>query len=341
VKQKKSKRIITITVVAVVIVVLIVAGGLIYLLNSNQDISNPEQVSITDVQVSYSGILYVAENQGFFLKNGLNATFQNYPTAEAGFNDLEKGKVDFAQSSEYSIVRAVLDNRDMQVIATIDKTYAMNLIGRRDHGIENVSDLVGKRIGLGMGTIREFYFGRYLDLQGINIQDVTIVDLPLQVSVDAIGNGTIDAVVVPDAVWYNQVMAELGGNGVIFPVQEGQPVFTELVCTSDYLVNHPQTVTKLLTALSMAETYILNHPDEAQTIVENRLNFTKADLGWNSHHFSLSLDLPLITAMRDEAQWMINNKLTSQTNVPDFNSNIYADALKLVKPDSVTINIGS
>ena len=72
--------------------------------------------------------------------------------------------------------------------------------------------------------------------------------------------------------------------------------------------------------------------------MEKRLNFTNADLGWENYRFSLSLDLPLLTAMRDEAQWMINNKLTNQTQVPDFTNYIYTDALKLVKPDSVTIN---
>jgi ABC-type nitrate/sulfonate/bicarbonate transport system substrate-binding protein len=340
IKLKKNRRTITITIVAAVIVVLTVSAGLIVLLNSNQNTSNLENVSITDVHVAYSGILYVAENQGYFTKNGLNVTFQDYPTAEAGFVDLEKGKVDVAQSPEYSIVRAVLDNRDIQVIATIDKTYAMNLIGRKDHGIENVSDLVGKKIGLGKGTIREFYLGRFLNLNGISIQQVTIVNLPLQESANAIGNGTVDAVVVPDAVWYNQVMADLGSNGVVFPIQEGQPVFTELVCTSEYIANNPQTIIKLLTALYEAENFIFNQPDQAQAIVENRLNFTSADLAWSDHHFALSLDLPLITAMRDEAQWLINNKLTNQTQVPDFNNHIYTGALKVVKPDSVTINVG-
>ena len=338
-RLKKSKRILTAGLAAVVIVVLIVAGGIIYLDINSPNPSNLEQVSITDVHVVYSGILYVAEDQGYFIQNGLNVTFPDYPSSEAGFNDLSNGKVDFVQSAEYPIVRAVFDNRDIRVVATIDKADLINLIGRKDHGIENVLDLVGKRIGVGKGTIREFYLGRYLDLSGISIKDVTIVNLPLQESVDAVANGTIDAVVMPDTVWYNQVMAKLGSNGVAFPIQAGQPVFTELVCRSDYIANHSQTITKLLTALYQAETYIINHPAEAQAIVENRLNITNADLGWSNYRFSLSLDLPLLTAMRDEAQWMINNQLTNQTQVPDFANYIYTDALMSVKPNSVTIDV--
>jgi NitT/TauT family transport system substrate-binding protein len=336
--MKLKRRIITV-VFAIVIVVLIVTGGLIYLF-SNQN-SNLEQVSVTDLHVVYAGLLYIAQDQGFFEQNGLNVSFVDYPTSEAGFNDLVNGKVDVVQSSEYPIVRTVFNNEDIRVISTIDKADVVTLIGRKDHGIENVSNLEGKKIGVSNGTLREFYLGRYLNLHGISLEDVTLVYLPLRGSVDAIANGTVDAVVMPDPVWSNQVMSKLGSNGVGFAIQEGQPAFTQLVTRTDYLVNNSQTVTKLLTALYQAETFALNHPREAEEIVQNRLNLTSADVGWDDHRFSLSLDLPLVTAMRDEAQWMINNNLTNQTEVPDFTKYIYTDALKLVKPYSVTINVGS
>ncbi|XHH08683.1 MAG: ABC transporter substrate-binding protein [Candidatus Bathyarchaeia archaeon] len=335
--KKISRRILTI-VIAVVILVSIVMAGLFYQhINSNKSL---EEVSITDVNVVYSGILYVAENQGYFTQNGLNVTFQDYPNSEAGFNDLANGKVDIVQSAEYPIVGEVFDNRDVRVVATIDKADVNNLIGRKDHGIENVSTLVGKKIGVGEGTIREFYLGRYLNLNGISLQDVTLVYLSLQESVDAVVNGTIDAMITPDAVWYNRVVSKLENNSVVFPVQQGQPVFTELVCRSDYLTNHSQTITKLLNALYQAEIFILDHPKEAEVIVQKRLNLTSADVGWDNYRFSLSLDLPLVTAMRDEARWMITNGFTNQTQVPDFTNYIYTDALKLVKPYSVTINVG-
>jgi len=337
-KLKKPPRIVTVGITTVAIIVLIAAGALI--LGSYPDTSTLTPVSITDVNVVYSGILYVAEDQGYFTKNGLNVTFQDYPNAEAGFNALENGEVDFAQSAEYTIVGEIFDNKDIQIVATIDKADVMALICRPDHGIQNPLDLAGKKIAVGEGTIREFYLGRYLNLKGISIQDVNVVYLSLQESVEALANGTVDAVVVPDAVWYNQVMAEIDRAVVAFPIQEGQPVFTVLACRSNYTASNPETVTKLLKALYEAEAYIANHPTQAEAIVQNRLNMTSLDLGWSNYRFSLSLGLPLVTAMRDEAQWIINNNLTNKTQVPDFMNYIYTDALKLVKPYSVTIDVG-
>ncbi len=62
-------------------------------------------------------------------------------------------------------------------LATIDKGDFTYLVARKDRGIVNVSDLRGKRIGTTKGTIAEFHLGRFLALNGITLQDVTLVDV--------------------------------------------------------------------------------------------------------------------------------------------------------------------
>jgi len=58
---------------------------------------------------------------------------------------------------------------------------------------------------------------------------------------------------------------------------------------------------------------------------------------WSENQFSLSLDQSLVTAMEDEARWMIKNNLTKEKQVPDFLNYIYVDGLKAVKPEAVNI----
>jgi NitT/TauT family transport system substrate-binding protein len=69
------------------------------------------------------------------------------------------------------------------------------------------------------------------------------------------------------------------------------------------------------------------------------MNFDDAylEMIWQRYQFSLSLDQSLILAMEDEARWMIKNKLTKETNVPNFLDYIYEDGLKAVKPETVNI----
>jgi NitT/TauT family transport system substrate-binding protein len=69
------------------------------------------------------------------------------------------------------------------------------------------------------------------------------------------------------------------------------------------------------------------------------MNFDDAylEIIWQRYQFSLSLDQSFITAMEDEARWMIKNNLTKEKNVPNFLDYIHEDALKAVKPEAVNI----
>jgi NitT/TauT family transport system substrate-binding protein len=58
---------------------------------------------------------------------------------------------------------------------------------------------------------------------------------------------------------------------------------------------------------------------------------------WGRYQFLLSLDQSLITAMEDEARWMIENNLAAETEVPDFLDYIYADGLEAIRPEAVNI----
>jgi NitT/TauT family transport system substrate-binding protein len=98
-------------------------------------------------------------------------------------------------------------------------------------------------------------------------------------------------------------------------------------------------VKRFLKSLAEAEDYLMHHPDEAKAIVRKRLNYDDSYMAriWPQHRFSLSLDQTLIVAMKDEAQWMINNNLTSEKAIPDFMNNIYLDGLMAVRPGAVSI----
>ncbi len=96
---------------------------------------------------------------------------------------------------------------------------------------------------------------------------------------------------------------------------------------------------RLMKSLDQAENYIVSHQDEAKAIVRRRMNFdvTYMESLWPRYQFALSLDQSLITAMEDEARWMIKNKLTQEKKVPNFLNYIYVDALKAIKPEAVNI----
>jgi hypothetical protein len=52
---------------------------------------------------------------------------------------------------------------------------------------------------------------------------------------------------------------------------------------------------------------------------------------------ALSLDQTLVAATKDETQWMINNNLSGERQIPDFLNYICEDGLKAIRPEAVNI----
>ena len=201
-----------------------------------------------------------------------------------------------------------------------------------------IQDLKGKKIGVTLKTISEFYLGRTLDLNGMNIQQVTLVDTRAAESEKAVVNGEVDAVVTWEP-WVNQIEQRMGKEVITTTVQSSQQAFWNVVSTTDWTNKHSNTLERLMKSLAQAESYLAGHQDEAKAIVRKRMNFDDAymEIIWPRYQFSLSINQSLILAMEDEARWMISNNLTTEKTVPNFLDFIYADGLKAVKPGAVSI----
>jgi NitT/TauT family transport system substrate-binding protein len=226
----------------------------------------------------------------------------------------------------------------IRIIACINKFENTYIIGRKDKGVRDIADLKGKRIGVARQASPEFYLGRFLDLRGMSIRQVTLINVAPVQSVNALASGSVDAVAVfqPHA---DTIKQRLGDGVVAWPAQSGQLGYFNMISTMTWAVSHPEVITRLLEALMEAENYVVRHPDQAKAIVRKRLQYDDSyfDAVWPEHRFSLSLDQGLILAMEDEARWMINNNLTNEKQVPNYVDYIYIDGLKAVKPGGVNI----
>ncbi|MEN6341846.1 MAG: ABC transporter substrate-binding protein [Methanospirillum sp.] len=297
-----------------------------------------EPLAVGNLPYEYSGLVFIADEQGFFARNGLNVTFTDYVSTVASVKGMEKNETAIALTTEFSIVTEAFDGQQIDVIGTIDRYQAVSLLCRRDRGIENVSDLRGRRIGASHGTIGEFYLGRFLELHGIPPVAVTLVDLPTSQYVDAVANGSVDAVVVVQR-YLEEGRQRLGSAQVAWPIQSGQQGYVALACRDDWAASHPETIEKFLGSLKLAGEYVVSNPSEARAIVQRRVEYTDAtmDAIWSDHLFSLSLDQSFVAAMQDEARWMIANNLTNATAVPDFTRYISTRGLAAVDPPAVRI----
>ncbi|HWQ18744.1 MAG TPA: NrtA/SsuA/CpmA family ABC transporter substrate-binding protein [Methanotrichaceae archaeon] len=325
--------------IAVIAALVLVGFGAWHFTSSPTTYSgDPEPITIGLTPYEYSGLIYIAEDQGYFAGSGLNATVLDYNTTLQAIDGLLNDETDVALTSEYVLLGKAFQKENLSVIGNVDKYQSVYLIGRKDREIEDLTDLKGKRIGLTRGTIGEFYLGRFLDLHGVSIQDVTLVDMPPSQYVQALTNGSVDALVAVNKI-ADQIQERLGSNVVLWSAQSSQPAYYVMACRNDWAYTHPEQIKRLLKSLDLAEKYAINHPAQAKAIVQRKLNLTDAYTAtvWPNHQYSLSLDQSLILAMEDEGRWMIKNNLTSEKTIPDFRKYIYAKDLEEVNPEAVNI----
>jgi NitT/TauT family transport system substrate-binding protein len=305
---------------------------------SNLPNGKPDSITVGYQLHVGSTLIHIAENQGFFTANGLAVTIKKYESGAEAVNGLTRNEVDLSVAPEFVFVQHVLNQEEIRTLASISQIENTHLVARNDRGIQSPADLKGRKVGIRPQGSGRFYFGRFLELNGLNVQDVTVVDITAAEFVNAIVNGDVDAVVVYPP-YIDQLRDRLGVRAVVWPIQNNQPGYSLLSGTSDWVGKHPQQINRFLQALSQAEKYYLAHPDQAKAMVQKKLEYDDATMAaqWFGNHFSLSLDQSLILALEDEARWMIEKQMTDETQVPDFLSHIYLDGLKAVKPDAVNI----
>jgi len=298
-----------------------------------------EPVTIGTQRVESAALIYIAEERGFFTGNGLYVTIMDdYVSGAEAIKGMEEGDVDISVSAEYPIVIESFKKENISIIGCVDKYEGTYLVACKDRGFENVTDLKGKRIGLLRGTEAEFYLGRCLELHGMSLQDVALVNDDPSHSAYTLATGSVDAFVVGyDLI--GPIKKLLGNNMMIWPLQNRQMAFVVMACRNDWTASHPELINRFLISLAQAEEYSIVHPKIARAIIQKRLHRDDKYMSavWPDHQFSLSLDQSLVTAMEDEGRWMIKNDITTERTIPDFRDHICTLGLEEIKPESVNI----
>jgi sulfonate transport system substrate-binding protein len=333
--QKRRKFMV---IAATVLVVVVLFSSFVYLNYHNSLVGNAESITLGVYPSGYDSLIYVANDQQFFSSNGLKITLKDYPSGSAAVNGMLKGETDISTASEFVIVNQAMQNASLYAFGSVSKYLNLFLVARTDKGINSISDLEGKKIGVTIGTGNQFYLGRFLELNGINQSQVALINIPFDQTPNALANGTLDASITFEP-YIDQIKILLGNKIIMWPAQSDQFGYFDATCTVSWAAEHPDLVVRFLKALVQAETFSLNHKAEAIAIVAKNLNYTISytDSDWQNYRYSVTLDQSFVLLMQDEAQWLINNNLTKATSVPNFLNYVYEDGLKLVKPEAVNI----
>ncbi len=329
-----------------IIIVVAIALGL-YWFNQKQPgkYTGPlEKVTLGAEASLLPAAVWVAENKGYFLDEGLDLTIKEFDSGRASLLAMLEGNqgIDISTAAPTPIMLSSFDRNDFSIFATFAYAYEdIKVIAHKGKGITTAADLKGKKIGTRMGSTGQFFTETFLIQNGVPSDDVEIVDIAPSDLPESLNNGEVDAIVIWEPHGSN-ARKLLGDNAIRLPSSDVYKTTFNFLTMKDFARNNPEALKKFLRAIDKATVFIKDSEKtthECHDIVAERLNLEKEvmNLQWDMFTFEISLDQSLLISLEDEARWAIKNNLTSATEVPNYLDFIYLDTLDAVKPEAVTM----
>jgi NitT/TauT family transport system substrate-binding protein len=297
-----------------------------------------EKITISYATIKDAALAQIALQKEYFQAHGLDASTLLQPYGKLALQDVIDGKADFATVAETPFVLATMNGHNLTIVATVHSSRDHSIVARNDRGISVPADLVGKKIATTLGTSAHYYLDGFLTVNGIERNQITIIDTPAEESSSILTSGRVDAVAA-FATYAQESISAMSRGAVVFHDPNIYTSTFNIVASQEFVRTHPQAVQKLLRALIQAEQFAASNPVEAQRIVAH---FCNKDIGgvqaaWGDARFQVTLDQSLLLALEDESRWAMAQHLTSAKETPNYLNHIYLEGLAAIRPSMVRI----
>jgi ABC-type nitrate/sulfonate/bicarbonate transport system substrate-binding protein len=248
--------------------------------------------------------LPAALDQGFFDEYGLDVDVADpFATGVDQLNALETGQIQFAQVGA-PYIGAKLSGADYVIVGNytgsaaqfgIDETMAV--IAREGSGVVegDLSTILGKKIGVSVGSINHLYLLAVLESLGATPDDVQIINTaPPDLGV-ALQTGGIDVAIAWDP-WPLQNLEQVEGS---YQVARGGGYIGFLgyiVAKRDFVEENPEVVEAFLTARAAADQWIRENPADAAGIASRWLSSLDPAIAEAAMKFNIEQLDPRISA---------------------------------------------
>jgi NitT/TauT family transport system substrate-binding protein len=313
-----------------------------FLLLSGCTVKENHSITIAEASQPVFALIYIAELNGYFKDEGLDVTYKKFTSGRDALNSVINRESDFATVYETPVVLQSFKGHDLGVISSLHKSSKNTyLVARKDKGIVSPMDLKGKKIGVPLKTNGEFFLHQFLLNHGLNINEVQLVNLLPQDTLQSIRKGEVDAV----ACW----------NPHIFKIQNslkehGTTFFSDVYTEMSVLVGMKNTVKKkeiaskkLLKALVRAQEYLDNNKVKSKKIVKSWLKDVPDEIvdgTWEAFNATLVLDNILLSVLKSEGKWFIEQGMFD-SDLPDFDNQIMPKYLYDLNSEFVTIQMNT
>ncbi|MDW5564046.1 MAG: ABC transporter substrate-binding protein [Methanomassiliicoccus sp.] len=319
----------SILVVVLIAVIVIAAAGTIILTSA------PAKENAMELKITYSNKidyepLIIAQQMGFFTDEGLNVTPLIVSGGIQSAEALATGSADMGAMGDSPAVTLMSRNLGAKLVASYGGGEGQHrLVGWKD--ISNVSDLVGRKIGVQFGSSSQGALLRLLEANGLSSADVTQVSLSPSDMPNAVKTRQVDAIIGSEP-WPTSVentcgddvheIANSSGLGSNYPLV--------IMVTQKLIDERPATITAALKAIDRAIGYMENDSEAAIALCAGKIGLTADDEKkcLTTVDYKLGLDQTDLESLRSVGQFLVTSgKIAELPNIEGMVDRTYLQAV--------------
>lgn len=291
-------------------------------------------------------LTFVAEAIESWKQSGVDLKVVDFPTGRESMQAVFGGSADFSTSTDTPFIFAALQGLRPIVLANYSRySRDMKIVVRRGAGIDPKvpASLKGRKVATRVGTSGQYMLAKYLEMAGLRLQDVTVVDLSPNDMTVALARGDVDAF-----AWTGQAAAlahkqtqgkvdVMSQDGLERHFQSHQLLLT----TERALQARPEIAQAAVRALFAAEERIARDAKWPELIAA-RVRAPAAEIleATEAFEFKLGFDNRFLDDLVSQAEWAIGTGLAKRP-AGDLRqllrSLIHVGPVKAVRPERVTL----
>lgn len=328
--------------IKLVIAVIVLGGAGYFVFGSFIKPKQNETLRVGFTGEMMEALTVAALENELFKENGLEVSLKYYPTGKFALEEgLLSGQVDIAAAAVTPVITNFIDGSKIRIISVLGRgNEQMRLIAKKSSNISSQEDLKGKKIGTQKSSAAHYYLYLFLDYNKIKSSEVEIVFVDPDKAVESIVDGTIDALIIREP-YISEAAKILGDDAVLFPFDSAPYKTFVYVTTDTFAKRNPEIIKNFLNAVLKAQNFIDYNNQDAKTMFENYQDVSKTQVArqWGQTNWNVVIDEALVLDLLDQGSWAMASDLTknkislTRESLRDL---IYTDALRAIKPGSVT-----
>jgi NitT/TauT family transport system substrate-binding protein len=211
------------------------------------------------------GPLYIAQDKGFFKKNGVDVDLVVMEDPKERFPTMMADKIQMIASTVDTALLYLKKPDDFQYVVAIDDSNGGDgIVANKD--IKSIADLKGKKVAVNEGSVSQFYLNVLLAKAGIKESDLQTVNMTASDAGTAFVAQKVDAAVTWEPALSKGKSAPHGH--LLVDSSSTPGLITDVIVAKTSWINgHKKDVAAVVKSWNEAVAFQRSNPDEANQIM--------------------------------------------------------------------------